>query len=227
MKWTEDGWPQILPKGERVPYTLPAPKVAVASPAPTPLSGNFTWRDEFDSGAEKLAPLWLMLRNPHEKWWSLTNPKGSLSLTPRVETIEGKENPSFFGRRLQHAKFEASTALTPSKSKDVSAGLALFQSETHFYYLGVRRADGQLTVFLELANDGKPAVKTQATIAGAEQIELRVRGDELSGVFEYRIPGKEWQVLLGDADLKPITTNAAGGGLHFTGAVVGVYARRE
>jgi alpha-N-arabinofuranosidase len=227
VKWTGDGWPLILSKGQRVPYTLPAPKVTVASPAPVPLSGNFTWRDEFDSGAEQLAPLWLMLRNPHEKWWSLTDPKGSLSLTPRKDTLEGKGNPSFFGRRLQHAKFEVSTALAPSGSKDVSAGLALFQSEEHFYYFGVRHADDRLVLFVELADGGKPVVKIQTTIAESSQVELRIKGDELSGIFEYRISGQDWRILLSDADLKPITTNAAGGGLHFTGAVVGVYARRE
>jgi alpha-N-arabinofuranosidase len=227
VKWTDDGWPLILPKGQRVPYTLPAPKVADASPEPVPLTGNFTWRDEFDSGAEQLAPLWLMLRNPHEKWWSLTDPKGSLSLTPRKDTLEGKGNPSFFGRRLQHAKFEASTVLAPSASKDVSAGLALFQSETHFYYFGAQSAGDRLVLFVELADGGKPARITQTAIPATKEIELRIKGDELSGVFEYRLPGKEWSVLLPVADLKPITTNAAGGGLHFTGAVVGVYARGE
>jgi len=227
VKWTEDGWPLILPKGERVPYTLPAPKVAVASPAPVPLTGNFTWRDEFNSGVEQLAPLWLMIRNPHEKWWSLTNPKGSLNLTPRDDTLEGKGNPSFFGRRLQHAKFEVSTSLAPSEAKDVSAGLVLFQSETHFYYFGVRHADGKLAVFIELASGGKPVLTTQTTLPEAKEVELRIKGDELSGHFEYRMPGQDWRILLSDADLKPITTNAAGGGMHFTGAVVGVYARHE
>lgn len=227
MKWTDDGWPLILPPGERVPYTVPAPKVAVASPAPVPLSGNFTWRDEFDSGAEQLAPLWLMLRNPKEQWWSLTEPKGQLSLTPRPDSLDGTGNPAFFGRRLQHAKFEASTVLAPSVAGDVSAGLALFQSETHYYFLGVRRVAEGLAVFVELANGGKPTCVAQTIIPASEVVELRLKGDELVGAFSFRAAGREWRTLVSDADLKPITTNAAGGGVHFTGAVVGPHARIE
>ncbi len=225
MKWTADGWPLILPPGERVPYTLAAPKVAVASPAPVPLSGNFTWRDEFDSGAERPAPLWLMARTPKEKWWSFTAPKGQLSLTPRADTLDGKGNPSFLGRRLQHAKFEATTALAPPAASGISAGLALFQSETHFYCLGLERSADGLVVYLELANGGKPARVTQMVAASAERIELRIVGDELAGEFAFRADGGAWQVVAARADLTPITTNAAGGGGHFTGAVVGPYAR--
>jgi len=227
MKWTDDGWPLILPPGERVPYTLPAPKVAVASPAPVPLSGNFTWRDEFDSGAAQLAPLWLMLRTPKETWWSLTEPTGALSLTPRAETLDGLGNPAFFGRRVQHAKFETSLSLVPAQAGDVSAGLALVQSEQHFYYFAVRRAAEGLVLFLELADGGKPAVVVSKSLPAAESLELRLVADDLCGTFAYRTDGGEWQPLAAGADLKPITAKAAGDGMHFTGAVVGPHARIE
>ena len=227
MKWTDDGWPLILPPGVRVPYTQTSPKVAAASPAPVPLSGNFTWRDEFDSGAEQLGPLWLMLRTPKDKWWSLTEPKGTLSLTPRSDTLDGLGNPAFFGRRLQHAKFSTSLSLTPSTANNVSAGLALFQNEKHFYYLGVRNTAKGLALFLELANNAKPTVIASASLPEAAQVELRVTANDLSGKFEYRASGGEWQTLLAGADLKPITAKAAGDGMHFTGAVVGVHARLE
>ena len=227
MKWTDDGWPLVLPAGERVPYTLPAPKVAAPSPAPVPTTGNFTWRDEFDSAAEQPAPLWVMLRNPHEKWWSLTNPKGSLSLTPRAETLSGKDNPSFLGRRLQHSKFEASTALTVPTTTGVSAGLVAFQNETHHCYLGLRRTAAGISVFLERFNGSSPEIVAQATIPETAQVVLRMQGDELVGIFDYKIDGKEWRTLASKVDLTAITTNAAGGGLHFTGAVVGVHTRLE
>jgi len=227
MKWTDDGWPLILPPGERVPYTVAAPKVAAASPAPVPLSGNFTWRDEFDSGAAKLAPLWLMLRTPKETWWSLTAPKGSLSLTPRTDTLDGLGNPSFLGRRVQHAKFEASLALAVPTEPKVAAGLAVVQSEKHLCYLAVRREGEGLALFLELADGGKPAVVASKQLPVAAQLELRLVADDLSGSFEYRISGGEWQPLASGVDLKPITVKAAGDGMHFTGAVVGPHARRE
>ncbi len=136
-------------------------------------------------------------------------------------------NPAFFGRRLQHARFACGTVLAPSTAGDVSAGLAIFQSEKHFYYLGVQRTAEGVTVFLELANGGKPQRVAHATVPAADQIELRIKGDELSGEFLFRAAGAPWRSLVSDADLKPITTNAAGGGLHFTGAVVGVHARVE
>ncbi|HLP01821.1 MAG TPA: glycoside hydrolase family 43 protein [Opitutaceae bacterium] len=227
VQWTDDGWPLILPPGERVPYTVRAPQTAFASPAPVPLSGNFTWRDEFDFGAEQPAQLWLMARTPAEKWWSFTSPKGQLSLTPRADTLDGLGNPSFLGRRLQHAKFDVSTELTVPVEEGVAAGLALFQSEKQHYFFGVRRTAEGLEVFVDLANGGKPERFARAIIPVLDRLELRIKGDELSGGFAFREPDGEWRALVADADLKPITTNAAGGGIHFTGAVVGPHVRLE
>ena len=226
VKWTNDGWPLILPKGERVPAISPAPKIAATSSVlPIPTTGNFTWRDEFDSGTARPLPLWLMLRTPHETWWSLTTPKGCLSLTPRADTLFGKGNPSFFGRRLQHSKFEATTALSVPANPGVSAGLVALQNETHHYYFGVRRTTTGLTVFLERCNGSAPETVAQTTIPETAKLELRLRGDELLGAFAFKSDHGEWRTLIPDADLMAITTNAAGGGLHFTGAVVGLHAR--
>jgi len=227
VTWTDDGWPLILDPAVRVPYTLAAPKVGAPSPAPVPLSGNFTWRDEFDSGAGRPAPLWLMVRTPKEQWWSLTEPKGQLSLVPRADSLGGKGNPSFFGRRVQHAKFEVSTSLAPAKNTTVSAGVALLQSETHYCYFGVQSTAAGLSLFLELANGDQVSRVAQAIVAPAEQIELRINGTELTGGFAYRAKGGEWRPLVERVDLTPITTNAAGGGLHFTGAIVGPFTRLE
>lgn len=227
VRWTDDGWPMILPKGERVPYVVPTPKVTAKSPAPVPTTGNFTWRDDFNSDSGQMALLWLMLRNPGEKWWSLTEPKGHLALTPRKETLSGTGNPSFFARRVQHAKFEATTSLAVPATKGVSAGLAALQSEEHYYYLGVQRAESGVTVFLERANGSSPETIARTTIPNASEIALRLSGDELLGVFAFKVDGGEWRTLSSNADLTAITTNAAGGGIHFTGAVVGLHARLE
>ena len=53
--------------------TQPAPKL--------PTHGNFTLRDEFDGA--KLAPYWLMIRTPRERWYELQH--GALVLRARAD----------------------------------------------------------------------------------------------------------------------------------------------
>lgn len=235
VTWTDDGWPQILPPGERVPYVVETPKSRAGFSPPSaesrlkpalPLNGNFTWRDNFTD--DTLSPLWIMLRTPKETWWK-TNAAGELHLTPRADALSGKGNPSFLARRLQHARFDASTALTPPAADGVSAGLAALQNETHYFYLGVRREGAEnLTLFLERFNGGEKAeVIATKTIPRADRLQLRLTGDDLSLAFSYSTSAAadSWQTLAVDVDGTPLTVQAAGGGLHFTGAVVGLHAR--
>lgn len=237
VKWTDDGWPLILPPGERVPYVVKAPGRAnppdEPSPEaarqgrlalPVPLNGNFTWTDNFDQA--KLSPLWIMLRTPRQNWWSLAG--GHLSLTPQSELLSGKGNPSFLGRRLQHSKFETSVRLQVPATAGTSAGLAAMQNETHHYFSGVRRTAGGLVAFVEVQNGPKPeTLVTRPLPTDTKSIELRLTGDGLTLAFDYALSPGAWQPLLPKADSYPISVQAAGGGLHFTGALVGPYARIE
>ncbi|ACB77594.1 glycoside hydrolase family 43 protein [Opitutus terrae] len=244
VKWTEDGWPRILPHGERVPYVVKAPvgpALAAGREQPNsaaaadkrqpyddvPLTGNFTWRDDFDSAT--LSPLWIMVRAPKETWWQLGQPAGRLSLTPRADALSGTGNPSFLARRVQHAKFETSTTLVPPATVGTSGGLVAFQSETHYYYFGVRRTSDGLVLFLELMNGPTPEIvaTTKLDAAADAPITLRLVGNEMTLGFDYRVSNGEWKSFVPAADTQPITVQAAGGGLHFTGAVVGMHARTE
>jgi len=251
VTWTDDGWPVILPPGQSVPYVLPAPRtkhdgilqevtenaesnavskaVSSASSAcscenktPVPLTGNFTWRDEFDGLA--LAPLWLMLRTPHETWWRTGGGQNGLQITPRMETLSGTGNPSFLGRRLQHSRFEAKTSLMPPAATGVSAGLVAFQNETHHYFLGVRRSGGELEIFLERANGHAPETIARAAALPAERIELRLTGDGRMLAFAFRSGVRDWQTLVPDADATVLSKQTAGG---FIGAMIGLHARLE
>ena len=247
VRWTDDGWPLILPPGERVPYVVGATAAGVGDPGPAgagrppvaglaeagltpgsptpataPLTGNFTWRDEFDG--RDLSPLWVMLRTPHETWWSLERLKGTLSLTPRAELLSARSNPTFLGRRLQHARFEASTALGVPASAGISAGLVAFQNETHHYYLGVRRKGDGIEVFLEQLNGKAPETIASAALPLIGRIELRLTGGDMVCGFAYATVPGQWQTLVSDADATILSTQAAGG---FVGATVGVHARIE
>lgn len=226
VRWTDDGWPQVLPPGARVPYVVATPKTKTpAVAAPVPLAGNFTWRDDFSASA--LSPLWIMLRAPKDTWWSLGSPAGHLALAPRAVPLTGKGNPTFLARRVQHARFDATTSLAVPAHVGVSAGLVAFQNETHFYFLGIRRTADGLNAFLECANGQTPELIASAKLSDVVDLQLRITGDEMSLSFSYATTPGSWQSLVAGAATTPITVQAAGGGLHFTGAVVGLHARLE
>lgn len=231
VKWTADGWPQILPLGERVPYIVPAPVGPALAAEPRsadkrqpytsiPLTGNFIWRDEFDG--PRIDSLWIMLRTPKENWWNLAD--GKLHLIPRTDTLSGNGNPSFYGRRLQHAKFEASTKMEVPTTAGTSAGLVAFQNETHHYYFAVRRTAGGLSVVVEKWNGPNAETLITGLLPETKEIELRLTGDDKVLSFAYALKPDEWRILVPDADATVITTQKAGG---FVGALVGLHARLD
>ena len=213
--WT-DGWPTILAPGLPVPYSVPSPLGAsVGDAAAAPLTGNFTWRDDFRG--PRLSKLWMGLRALPQ----VTLGAEGLGLTASQDALSGVGYPAFVARRIQHARFTASTTLlTPSEG--VSAGLAAFQNEAHHYFFGVHRGKAGLEVFVERLN-GTPAERiAREAIADTGRIELRMTEDDSTCSFEYSCGAAPWRTLLEGADATLLSTRVAGG---FVGAVVGPHAR--
>lgn len=223
VSWPKDGWPLILPAGQRVPLQPAAPVAKAASPAPVLFTGNFTWSDSFDS--VELSPLWIMLRAPSSRWWDLTTRKGTLLLAPRAESLSGNQNPSYLARRLQHRRYDASTTLEVPSSSGVSAGLAAFQAETHHYFLAVRRTATAVEVFVERRAGGAPAVVARTELpTDTRSVSLKISGDDAVVRFSYATQPDAWTVILPDADATILTTQKAGG---FVGATLGLHARLD
>ena len=231
VKWTDDGWPVILPPGERVPYVVKSPipsataKQSIPSETATvPLNGNFTWRDDF--AAPKLSPLWIMLRAPKETWWQVG--AGHLSLTPRTDTLDGKGNPSFLSRRVQHAKFDAALSVGVPTDDHVTTGLAAMQRETQYFYFGVRRGENNsMTVFVECRDKGQNRILAEKVMPATEKVELRLTANETKYTFSFTPAGGTAQTLLADTDSYPASVQAAGGGMHFTGLTIGPFVHLE
>ncbi|MEJ1971059.1 MAG: glycoside hydrolase family 43 protein [Lacunisphaera sp.] len=233
VTWTDDGWPVILPRGERVPYVSKAPAgpALVAGPRPADkrqpcmesLTGNFTWHDDFDQPALSFA--WIMARAPKEKWWQLAG--GHLNLVPRADRLSGKGNPSFLARRIQHAKFEAAAKLEVPAAIGTSAGLVLFQSENHHYYFAIKRTAAGLEAFLEKWNGQAAEILASKPLGSTKSVTLTVAVDERQSSFSLTADDGQPVVLVPAEDALAITVQAAGDGLHFTGAVVGLHARTE
>jgi len=222
VEWTGDGWPRILSRGKRVPGVVAGPLPDAGGPVAMPVTGNFTWRDGFAGPA--LSPSWMMLRAPREVWWKTGNPHGGIEIVPRQDALSGKGNPSFLARRLQHARFTATVSLVSPAADNVFAGLAIFQNETHHYFLGMRRQGGSLEIFLERAGGAAPETVARAIRPAADRIELRITGDDQTLAFSQRAIGEDWRILVGDADATTLSTQAAGG---FVGAMLGLFARAD
>jgi alpha-N-arabinofuranosidase len=225
VSW-HDGWPQVLPHGAAVPGWVGAPLRDSAPPGDDYCTGNFTWRDDF-AGPE-LALQWSQIRTPSEAWWSLSAAPGALSIRPRGATLSGRQNPSFIGRRQQHARFAAVAELRSPSSEGFAAGIAAFQNENHHFFLGVRRGAAGCEVFLERAAGGgigaPPVVVATEPIPATEKTELQIEGRDRRYAFRFRSGSEGWHSLAEDEDGSILSTAVAGG---FVGTYLGMYARLE
>ncbi|MET0890671.1 MAG: glycoside hydrolase family 43 protein, partial [Stenotrophomonas maltophilia] len=223
VQW-RDGWPVILPAEQAIPYVVKAPSWMRGDASQAPSTGNFVDRDGFD--APTLGTGWLQVRVPRQAWADLGLRPGSLAVHPLPENLDTLRNPAFLGRRQQHLRFEASTEMT-RPATDVAAGIAAFQSESYWYFLGVRSLGGnRVAIFLE-GRDGSGATRTLATrnATASTSLRLRIAGDEGSYAFAFDTDdGQGWQTLADDVDGTVLSTDRAGG---FVGALLGPFARDE
>ncbi len=213
----KDGWPVILEAGKPIPTTVAGPKNMTGTG--DPLSGNFTKRDEFDGA--KLGPEWLQVHVPKLTWMTLRN--GTLEIHPQLTRLDEKSNPSFLARRQQHLTFDASTRLVLPASRQVSAGLAAYQNETHWYFLNVRRMHDGVRVSLERRSGKDLETVVSSLLPPAPWIDLRISGARDRYSFYYDI-GQGWQPVRENDDGSLLSTEVAGG---FVGTVLGPYARQE
>lgn len=221
VTWKND-WPVILDHGLSIPYTLTGPHAMANSPAApgdSELSGNFTARDEFDGSS--LRPEWLQIYAPAQRWFELSD--GAITIHPLRVNLDARRNASFLARRQQHLHFDASTQLTPPVSGGVAAGLAVYQSEHAWYFLGTRRVGDALQVFLERHAGSALQIAAGRGIDAPATLRLRISGDGGRYSFYYDA-GQGWQPLLENDDASILSSEVAGG---FVGAVLGPFARQE
>lgn len=229
VEWI-DGWPVILQGDEPVPYKVKKPDLPQQPSAGIPINGNFVLFEDFDEPA--LDDYWIFIRTPREEWFNLNSNPGSVSIKSRPHPLSGRGQPSFIGRRQQHAYAEVSTAMQfePKSVGDI-AGLTAFQGE-HFYYLIALGLDesNQKTVFLEKRN-GQESNEASEIIASVpvqlpegQNLYLKIEAKGKFYDFYYATEEGAWQLLMANADGTILSTEVAGG---FVGTVFGLYAYSE
>jgi len=211
VRW-EEGWPIVSPGTGRVKFTYPAPNL------PEQTWPSIPARDDFD---EPTLPLyWNFLRTPREKFWSLDERSGYLSLKLRPERLLEQVNPSFVGRRQQHIHFAAQTAFdfTP-QGEDECAGLALIQNNNfHFLFIVTKSAEPILRLIKR--EQGVEVLLYERPI-NAGQIFLKVEAHEQAYNFYFADKPEEWHAIAENVDGRILSTPVAGG---FVGAFLGMYA---
>ncbi len=220
VSW-KDGWPRILPPGQPVPTVLKAPSYSRAVDTPgDDLSGNMRHSEEFFARA---GPEWIQVRVPKEKWADFEARRGALTIRPLPVNLDEKRNMSFLARRQQHQNFDASTQFTPPAAPGVAAGIAVYQNEENWYFLGSRRTADGLQLFLERRAGARFTVTGGPAIAAVAALKLRVSGTGAKYSFYYDA-GQGWQALRENDDGTFLSSEVAGG---FVGTVLGPFARQE
>lgn len=226
VKWTDDDWPVIDPDHEEVMYSYVAPDLPEnKGDMPFPVSGSFTIKDNFDQ--EKLKDYWIFVRVPKEKWYSVNTKSKKLKINLRPETAFGRSNPSFIARRQQHQKGNISTEFTfEPKTENESAGVLLFQNETHHLFFAKElNSDGSTSVKLLKAigeNDYEVLAEEKLQKSSKSPLSLKVEFDKADYTFYFREKGvKDWQKLHEFKEGQYLSTRVAGG---FVGVTMGPYA---
>jgi xylan 1,4-beta-xylosidase len=226
------GWPSILAAGKEIPYASAVP----ADPGMVPVSitgrplepptttGNFTWRDEFNSPV--LQQQWQYVRVPNQPWADLTYRPGWLTIHALRTPLESLQNMSFLARRQQHLAFDASTELEIPREGGIAVGLAAFQNENYWYFLAVRRRAQAPAIELFLEKRGGKQTETIARVAldDAARVKLKIAANAGAYSFYFDEDGSGWKPLRENDDGSILSTDVAGG---FVGAFVGPYARAE
>jgi xylan 1,4-beta-xylosidase len=219
----KNGWPHMLEGNETVQYEYPAP-----APLRKKTTGRFdalaSYRDGFDGS--QLNHRWIFLRTPREKWYSLSGKKGFLTIQLRPETCSGKGNPSFVAHRQQNLWCAAETSLqfAPASANE-KAGMAIFQNESHYYYLCQSVENNKPVIQLFQSKDSSLQLLASAVLTGRpKQVRLKIESRKDNYAFFYALPGKDWQLLQEGVNGKFLSTKEAGG---FVGSVFALYATSQ
>lgn len=218
VTWRDD-WPVILPHGQAVPIVNPAPSLPAFAAPPT--AGSFTINDDFRKSA--LNPGWVTMRTPTRQWWR-TGSSG-LVLEARSERIGDGKQPSFLGRRQQHAEAIVETRVSFAPKPGEEAGLAAVQNDNYFLSISVASSGGPREVRVA-RRAGLREPSTGVTVAHeqvpAVPVELQIRAHGARYDFAYRTLRGAWRVLARGVDGTNLSSATAGG---FVGTLIGPYAQ--
>ena len=219
VEW-KDGYPVILEKGRPVPTVVAKSELYPGTGYPY-LTGNFTWRDDFD--ADALDFEWSFIRTPRGEWWRQADGRMAIDAQPR--SLYVLDNPAYLGKRQQHQVFEAETSFefVPANSAEL-AGMVYFQNEQYNFVFGKTRENDRMIITLDRRENGVTQRIAKIPVpTGHEKspVRMKLSVDKGVGSFYAAFAGGGWQAVAENVDVKNLSTHEAGG---FVGATIGMFA---
>ena len=213
VDWSGE-WPVILAKGRAIPSEVQSP-LKSGSSEKTFSEYSDNWSDDFKN--PELLPEWNFIRTPKQVWYELKN--SSLVIQARPVHMTEKANPSFIGRRQQHANCEMTTAVKLETGKEMEAGLVAFQNEKNYYKFVIQRVKGNY--YLSLSSPADEILTNQLNgYQGEDFVSLRIQAKGKDYKFEYSLNSKDWTPFGNAQDGTYLSTSVAGG---FVGTYFGMY----
>ncbi|WP_297098606.1 glycoside hydrolase family 43 protein [uncultured Draconibacterium sp.] len=218
VRWGKDGYPYMTKGDEVVPRIIRMEGVKRDSSI---TFGNFTKNDEFD--AATLGMEWLTVRGNAAGLYSLAENPGYLNLKCADVAANELKVPAFIGRRLQHHKFESTSAMYYSPNSETeSAGMLIMKNEQHQYLMVVEKIDGQTAISVKkVGATTLDVVSSETIILHDEQIRLKIASNGYEFSFYYALGDDDWKLIADKVDASFLSTARAGG---FTGTTIGMYA---
>lgn len=227
------GQPIIWDGNKEIPYVVNRPAAAASNAAST-TTGNISIKDDF----MEEDPMWITLRTPKEKWYSIAQGHGflpnSMELIARDISIYEEKNPSYLGRWIKNFNFTSTITMNfqPRTAREL-AGMVVYQKETHNYVIG-KTLDEQGQPIVALFKASKAAQRSpwgtmptrpdeiaRAKVDKESLVTFKVEAKGIDYNFFYSLDGgKTYNQLGGTQDGSILSTEVAGG---FTGATIGMY----
>ena len=211
----EDGWPVVNAGVGRLEDQVEIP----GHIGPAEIPGR-SWTYTF--AGDSLPPEFMTLRNHRERVLSLSAKPGVVRLFMRADSLLDRGEPAYLAIRQQHHYFEAETAFsTCFSAENGCAGMALVQSNENHVRAECYRENGQIGIRVIQAVDGTDTVLGLLEDIDPADVWLKLTVRGLRADVWCREGHRKPRLLAADIDLRPLSTERAGG---FVGCTVGMFA---
>jgi len=170
---------------------------------------KYTFEDGLDMA-------FLSLRTPQPDFYKAEG--GKLLLKTLANQIHELATPSYLGIRQTSMYYDAITKMKFTPDDGEEAGIALIQNNNYNVRLTYGRV-AKKAILQVIKCEGELDIVLSATELIADELELKLHGDEQNLSFHYRVDGEEYTKLI-DIDARFLSTEVAGG---FVGCTIGMY----